>query len=78
MQELLLLQGKHTSEFAALLGYATEGELMHRGNLALLLAGECLLAVCRVLQQVSQQVSTAGLARGVCVTDRTCLLCCCR
>jgi hypothetical protein len=39
-QELTLLQGKHTSEFAALLGYHTDGELIHRGNLALLLAGE--------------------------------------
>lgn len=40
LQELLLLLGKHTTEFAALLGYATNGELIHRGNLALLLAGE--------------------------------------
>lgn len=40
LQELTLLQGKQTSEFAALLGYATDGELIHRGNLALLLAGE--------------------------------------
>lgn len=39
-KELTLLQGKHTNEFAALLGYATDGELIHRGNLALLLAGE--------------------------------------
>jgi len=41
LQELTLLQGKHTNEFAALLGYATDGELIHRGNLALLLAGVC-------------------------------------
>lgn len=41
LQELTLLQGKQTSEFAALLGYATDGELIHRGNLALLLAGAC-------------------------------------
>jgi glutamate 5-kinase len=40
LQELTLLQGKHTNEFAAVLGYATDGELIHRGNLALLLAGE--------------------------------------
>jgi hypothetical protein len=40
LQELTMLQGKHTNEFAAVLGYATDGELIHRGNLALLLAGE--------------------------------------
>jgi hypothetical protein len=40
LQELTLLQGKHTNEFAAVLGYATDGELIHRGNLALLLAGK--------------------------------------
>jgi hypothetical protein len=43
LQELTLLQGKQTSEFAALLGYATDGELIHRGNLALLLAGEAVI-----------------------------------
>lgn len=64
MQELLLLQGKQTSEFAALLGYATEGELMHRGNLALLLAGECLLAVRRVLQSLVCSKSQQQARRG--------------
>lgn len=64
MQELLLLQGKHTSEFAALLGYATDGELMHRGNLALLLAGECLLAVCCVLQSLVCGKSKQQARRG--------------
>jgi hypothetical protein len=36
------MMGKHTAELAALLGYHTDGELIHRGNLALLLAGASL------------------------------------
>jgi hypothetical protein len=33
------MMGKQTPELAALLGYHTESELIHRGNLALLLPG---------------------------------------
>jgi hypothetical protein len=40
VQEVSLMKGKHTPELAALLGYHTDGELIHRGNLALLLPGE--------------------------------------
>jgi hypothetical protein len=43
LQEVLLLLGKHTSEFTGLLGYASDGELIHRGNLALLMAGRSCL-----------------------------------
>lgn len=39
-KEVLAMKGKHTAELAVLLGYHTDGELIHRGNLALLLPGE--------------------------------------
>ncbi|KAF6260018.1 Aspartate/glutamate/uridylate kinase [Scenedesmus sp. NREL 46B-D3] len=39
-KEVSLMMGKHTSELAELLGYHTDGELIHRGNLALLLPSE--------------------------------------
>lgn len=40
VQEISMIKGKHTSELAALLGYHSDGELIHRGNLAQLLPGE--------------------------------------
>lgn len=39
-KEVNLMKGKHTRELADILGYHTEGELIHRGNLALLLPGK--------------------------------------
>ena len=38
-QEVVLMKGKQSAELPELLGYVTDGELVHRGNLALLLAG---------------------------------------
>lgn len=34
-----MMKGKHSHELPSILGYHTEGELIHRGNLALLLPG---------------------------------------
>eukprot|EP00775_Hariotina_reticulata_P012564 gene12564-12696_t len=68
-QEVLLLQGKHTSEFAGLLGYATDGELIHRGNLALLMAGDDhheddVWAKKGLREKLAQRLAAASLESG--------------
>lgn len=45
-----MMKGKHSRELPAILGYHTEGELIHRGNLALLLPGTAgSSTICAVL-----------------------------
>eukprot|EP00878_Enallax_costatus_P014066 GHUV01014710.1.p1 GENE.GHUV01014710.1~~GHUV01014710.1.p1 ORF type:complete len:460 (+),score=92.12 GHUV01014710.1:380-1759(+) len=39
-KEVNLMKGRHTNDLPDILGYHTEGELIHRGNLALLLPGD--------------------------------------
>jgi hypothetical protein len=66
LQEVSLMIGKHTAELAALLGYHTDGELIHRGNLALLLPGASLYRTACVIQGCSSSILAAHHDQSTC------------